>query len=137
MGTVHKTAFLSYSWDSPEHQQWVYELMQDLRKRGIDASIDITITQTQTTNLNVMMVQNMRDRDFVIFVLTEKYAQKADALAGGVGFETILSFETLKNNPDKFIFLGRGQSDFNKILPFICKDIMLSIFLMIKSMLRH
>ncbi|OME19935.1 toll/interleukin-1 receptor domain-containing protein [Paenibacillus odorifer] len=118
MVSQHKTVFLSYSWDSLEHQQWVYDLMQDLRKNGIDASIDITITQTQTTNLNVMMIQNMRDRDFVIFVLTEKYAQKADALAGGVGFETILSLETLKNNPDKFIFIGRGQGNFNKMLPF-------------------
>lgn len=119
MEQINKTAFLSYSWDSTPHQQWVVRLANKLRiEGGIDAKVDVFETQTNTVNLNAMMIQNMRDNDFVLFVLTEQYAEKADALEGGVGFETMLSLPILRNNPNKLIFLLRHQGNFQKAFPF-------------------
>jgi hypothetical protein len=113
-----KSTFISYSWDSEKHQQWVMYLHKRLRNKGIKASMDVFETQTSTVNLNAMMIKNMRDNDFVIIVLTENYAKKADNLQGGVGFETMLSLQALQKNPNKFIFITRHSGDFDKVFPY-------------------
>jgi len=118
MDETNPTAFISYSWDSTPHQEWVVRLANKLRREGIAAKVDVFETQTSTVNLNAMMIKNMRDNDFVIFVLTEKYAEKADSLEGGVGFETMLSLPILRKNPNKLIFLLRHQGSFEKAFPF-------------------
>ena len=66
------------------------DLANALRKNGVEANIDRFLTQTSTVNLNTMMITNMKKNDFVIVVLTETFAEKADDFKGGVGFETIL-----------------------------------------------
>ncbi|GGG07524.1 toll/interleukin-1 receptor domain-containing protein [Paenibacillus abyssi] len=111
-------AFISYSWDSPQHQQWVLDLANKLRKNGVDAKLDIFITQSGTVNLNSMMVQNMMRNSFIIVVLTENYADRADNNKGGVGFETVLSLSTLQENPNKLIFLNRHSGNFKAAIPF-------------------
>lgn len=45
------TALVSYSWDSPEHQEWVMSFTNRLRGNGIDATMDILETQKKTINL--------------------------------------------------------------------------------------
>jgi hypothetical protein len=115
---LNKTAFISYSWDSTAHQEWVIKLANKLRREGIEANVDVFLTQSGTVNLNTMMVTNMRNNDFVIIVLTENYAKKADEFQGGVGFETTLSLPVLRKNPDKFIFILRHQGNFEKAFPF-------------------
>lgn len=84
MGQVSdiKKVFISYSWDSTAHQQWVLELVYKLRDNGVDASIDILKTH-ETVNLNTMMVSNIRDNDYIIIVLTENYSKKLMNLLGG------------------------------------------------------
>lgn len=115
----HKTAFISYSWDSDAHQQWVIKLANKLRKdEGVEANVDIFETQISTVNLNQMMINNMQSNDFIVFILTEKYAEKANAQIGGVGFETILSLPLLRKEPNKLIFLLRHQGKFEKAFPF-------------------
>ncbi|MFC1944254.1 toll/interleukin-1 receptor domain-containing protein [Chloroflexota bacterium] len=32
--------FISYSWSSPEHQQWVIDLATQLREYGVDVVLD-------------------------------------------------------------------------------------------------
>lgn len=113
-----KKVFVSYSWDSPEHQKWVVKLTNQLRKEGINATIDVFQTQSKTVNLNTMMVSNMKDNDFIIVVLTEKYAQKANSLQGGVGFETVLSLPILQKDPSKLIFILRHHGNFEGAFPF-------------------
>jgi TIR domain len=117
-----KTVFISYSWDSKQHQQWVLNLMNQLRRKGIDATMDIIETQSGTVNLNTMMVSNMRNKDYVIIVLTENYAKKSNELQGGVGFETILSLPILRRNPDKLIFVLRHKGNFEDAFPFHLMD---------------
>ncbi|MFC4802596.1 toll/interleukin-1 receptor domain-containing protein [Neobacillus sp. GCM10023253] len=119
MEQKNKTAFISYSWDSTPHQEWVVRLANKLRvEGGIEANVDVFETTTRTVNLNTMMIKNMRDNDFAILVLTENFAKKANELEGGVGFETMLSLPILRKNPDKLIFILRHQGDFEKVFPF-------------------
>ncbi|WP_099355502.1 toll/interleukin-1 receptor domain-containing protein [Fredinandcohnia onubensis] len=116
-----KTAFVTYSWDSTEHQQWVLNLTNDLRKNGVDATMDLFQTQSGTVNLNQMMITNIRDRDYVIIVLTEGYAERSDNFKGGVGFETLLSLPILLENPDKIILVMKHKVNFNDAFPFHLK----------------
>ncbi|HDR8198780.1 TPA: toll/interleukin-1 receptor domain-containing protein [Bacillus cereus] len=113
-----KSVFISYSWDSPEHQQWVMDLVDLLRENGVDASFDMLETQSQTVNLNAMMVSNVRDNDYTVIVLTENYKKKAEALQGGVGFETLLTMPLLMKNPNKLILIVRHAGNFESVVPF-------------------
>ena len=118
MNEKHKKVFISYSWDSESHQQWVFDLMNRLRDHGIDATMDIVQTQNNTLNLNAMMVSGIRDNDHIIVVLTENYASKADKLEGGVGFETLLTMPLLLQNPKKLIFILRHNNYWADAFPF-------------------
>ena len=115
--------FMSYSWDNNTHQQWVLKLTNDLRLKGINATMDVFETQLQTVNLNTMMISKIKNSDYIIIVLTENYAKKADDLKGGVGFETILTMPYLKENLGKIILLMRHQGEYAKVFPFHYKDI--------------
>ncbi|WP_144594143.1 toll/interleukin-1 receptor domain-containing protein [Priestia flexa] len=113
-----KQVFISYSWDSKEHQEWVLSLANSLREKGLIAETDIFETQSNSVHLNKMMVDKVRDSDFLIIVLTENYAKKADNFEGGVGFESLLTLPLIMENPDKLILTMRHQGDFNKVFPF-------------------
>lgn len=115
----HPTAFISYSWDNEEHKKWVVNLANDLRENGVDATLDQFEIHSRTVNINEMMVAGFRNYDYVILVLTEKYAEKAEKRIGGVGFETLLSYSVLKDNQDKLILITRG--DMEKVFPFHLK----------------
>jgi len=110
--------FVSYSWDSEEHKLWVLDLVRKLRQEGYDANFDRAITSTSTVNLNQMMVEHMRDDDYILLVLTEQYTTKADGFVGGVGFETILSLPIIQQHLDKLIILTRQPSVLQKGIPF-------------------
>lgn len=115
------TAFVSYSWDNEPHKQWVMNLANKLRNNGVDATIDRFLTQSNTINLNQMMITNLQKNDYIILVLTEKYAERSNNFQGGVGFETILSLPILQEDPDKIIFITKHQSDFHNVFPFHLK----------------
>ncbi|QAY66365.1 toll/interleukin-1 receptor domain-containing protein [Paenibacillus protaetiae] len=116
------TAFISYSWDGPAHEEWIRNLVNDLRSQGgVDATCDQFEVQEKTVNLNKMMINAIRDNDYVIVVLTSSYAQKADDFQGGVGFETMLSLPALRTEPDKFIFVMR-EGDYAAGFPYHLRD---------------
>lgn len=118
---MSKNVFLSYSWDSVNHEEWVLGLAADLRRAGINANLDKTITQTGNVNLDRMMIDGIKNNDKVVMILTEKYAEKSDNNIGGVGFETLLSIPTLKSNPDKLVLISRHNSNISSTLPFHLK----------------
>lgn len=71
-----KKVFISYSWDSEEHQDWVVELVNTLRSTyGIDAKCDVLLDKP---NLFSMMVQEARLNDKIVIVDTKRYTEKAD-----------------------------------------------------------
>lgn len=118
------TAFISYSWDGREHEDWVVNLTNRLRSDGggIDASVDKFELYDRTVNLNQMMIRAMRDYDYVIVVLTENYAKKADTFQGGVGFESELLLPDIRRNRDKIILIMRHQGNFEAVFPSHLRD---------------
>ena len=118
MQAERKTAFISYSWDNSEHEQWVIDLTNKLRSQGgVNASCDKFQLYTETVDINSMMVQQIQQNDYVIIVLTEGYAKKASQIKTGVGFETMLITPLLQENRDKLIFITRDENR-EKTTPF-------------------
>ncbi|SCN23647.1 SEFIR domain protein [Clostridium sp. N3C] len=118
MSKEHPSVFISYSWDSEEHENWVTVLAAKLRENGVDATIDKFETQSKTVNLNRMMVEKIKNSDNILLILTENYAKKADTFQGGVGYETNLLIRYIKDNPDKIILIMRHKGDYRKAVPF-------------------
>lgn len=115
------TVFISYSWDSDEHIRWVLRLASTLREKGVNAIVDQVEIQQETLNLNSMMLKNMQKSDFILVIMTENYAHRANNEIGGVGFETNSLVNYTRENISKIIPILRGDSD--KSIPFYLKGI--------------
>lgn len=83
--------FISYSWDSEEHQQWVQGLATDLDEYQ---DFHVTFDKFDLDNFsdkNLFMEKAVQNSDIIIVVCTELYKRKAESRTGGVGIETYLS----------------------------------------------
>jgi len=109
--------FISYSWDSPEHSQWVASLAAYLRQRGIDAILDQWHV-SPGEDLGLFMERSVRESDRVLLVCSENYVEKAARRRGGVGYEHMMvTGELLRNvETSKFIPVVR-QSAHPPVLP--------------------
>jgi len=78
--------FISYSWDSKDHEDWVLHLATRLRSNGVDVVLDRWDTNLGS-DLSLFMEQ-AADTDFrVVAICTSHYVAKANAAQGGVGYE--------------------------------------------------
>lgn len=104
-------AFISYSWDSEDHRNWVRELASRLRQEGIDVMLD-QWHLAPGDPLPEFMERAVRENDFVILVCTPNFRVKADERKGGVGYEgNIMTGELfIKYNHRKFIPVLRHDS---------------------------
>ena len=109
--------FISYSWESKEHSDWVNSLADKLLADGIEAIID-NYDVSPGDRLPKFMESSIKDSDYVIIICTEEYKRKANNREKGVGYEShIISAELYNNHNDrKFIPIIR-QGDFNTALP--------------------
>ena len=102
---IHPKAFISYSWSSSVHQEWVLSLATRLREDGVDVSLDKWDLKEGHDALAFMerMVSDPAVNK-VIIISDRVYAEKADGRQGGVGTETqIISPEIYaKAQQDKF-----------------------------------
>src|SRR5215212_3510696 len=104
--------FISYSWSSPEHEEWVLGLATELEESGVDVILDKWDLGEGADKFAFMekMVTDPSVRK-VIAVCDRTYAEKADGRQGGVGTETqIMSKEVYEQvNPadqeQKFVAL--------------------------------
>lgn len=98
------TAFISYSWDSNEHKNWVRDLAARLRDEGIDVMLD-QWHSAPGDPLPEFMERAVSENGFVLLVCTPNFKAKADERRGGVGYEgNIMTGELfLKSNQRKFI----------------------------------
>jgi hypothetical protein len=112
--------FISYSWSSPEHEQWVLDLATALRDSGVDVILDKWDLKEGNDAVAFMeqMVTNSEIKKVVI-VSDEIYAAKANGRSGGVGTETqIISKEVYDNqSQDKFVAVISEKDDNDK--PFL------------------
>ena len=109
--------FISYSWESKEHSDWVNSLADKLLADGIEAIID-SYDVSPGDRLPKFMESSIKDSDYVIIICTEEYKRKANNREKGVGYEShIISAELYNNHNDrKFIPIIR-QGEFNTAIP--------------------
>ncbi|PZF32059.1 toll/interleukin-1 receptor domain-containing protein [Curtobacterium sp. MCPF17_051] len=89
--------FVSYSWDSPEHQLWVREVfVAGLRRRGVDAVMDAH-ELLPGANVTRFMRSSIQRADHIAVICTPNYARRAEAGTGGVGEEAVLIRQLLPN----------------------------------------
>ena len=70
------TAFVSYSHETPEHNERVEQLAGKLRDDGVDCEID-SFQFSPPEGWPSWMLQQLQARDFCIVVCTETYARRA------------------------------------------------------------
>ncbi len=104
------TLFISYSHDSPEHQDQVRALADRLRADGVDAYID-QYSPAPPEGWPMWMDEQIRSADFVLVICTETYLQRVErreepGKGRGVLWETHLIYNSLypdDANVQKFI----------------------------------
>ncbi len=98
------TAFISYSWDTEEHKNWVLQLAERLRSHGVSIILDQWHLKVGGDRTHFMET-SISACEFVIIICTPTYAQKANMRRGGVGYEAmIITSELAKNiRQEKFI----------------------------------
>lgn len=109
--TEHPKVFISYSWTSPEHEQFVLSLATALRENGVDCILDkwdLRPGQDKYAFMESMVVDPAVSR--VLIICDRKYQEKANARAGGVGTETQIISQELY-----------GRVEQTKFIPVICE----------------
>ncbi len=109
--------FISYSWDSGIHKQWVHDFATQLQEDGVDVTLDQwdVVPGDQLTSF---MERAVRESDFVLCICTPKYKEKSDKRGGGVGYEgDVMTGEVfVDQNHRKFIPILR-TAEWEKAAP--------------------
>jgi len=100
--------FISYSWDSESHKEWVLKLAYLLIKNGVDAILD-TWELKAGKDKDFFMENSLRISDKVLLIMTPNYKIKAENRKGGVGSEiSMIRAEKFTNQEtEKFIPIVR------------------------------
>ena len=77
------STFISYSWDSDDHNGWVRALAERLRADGVEADIDQWAT-VPGDHLPEFMERAIAAHAFVLIVCTPRYKATSEARQGGV-----------------------------------------------------
>jgi tetratricopeptide (TPR) repeat protein len=97
-GTKAPTALISYSHDSPEHEQRVLELCNRLRARGVDALVDQFLPGAPSEGWPLWMEREIERRDFTLMVCTEAYRQRfMEEEPSGIGRGVVWEARILRN----------------------------------------
>ncbi|MBU3927930.1 MAG: toll/interleukin-1 receptor domain-containing protein [Bacteroidetes bacterium] len=116
--------FISYSWDTEEHKEWILKLATDLiTKFGIDVLLD-QYELSVGKDLTLFMESSLEKSTKVLLILTPNYKLKAEQRKGGVGFEySMISQELFEIQADneKFIPILRN-GDLNSSTPKYIKS---------------
>ena len=106
--------FISYSWDSDAHKDWVRRLAEQLEAHGVEVLLDQWDVRPGM-DLPMYMETSVREADYVLLICTPVFARKANAGSGGVGYEkAIVTGEifTRTSDPARFIpLLAIGSAD--------------------------
>lgn len=113
--------FVSYSWSSRAHEQWVLELAERLTQDGVHVVIDKWDLR-EGHDAHAFMEQMVTNSDItkVAIIFDKQYARKADERERGVGTETRLITSEIyqKSSQDKFVaVIAEKDSDDNPYIP--------------------
>ncbi len=108
--TTQPKIFISYSWTTPQHEQWVLDLADRLSGDGIVVTLDKWDLK-EGQDKHAFMEQMVHDESIskVLVICDRGYQTKADDRKGGVGTETqLISKEVYENTgQEKFIPIVR------------------------------
>jgi hypothetical protein len=114
---AHPKVFISYSWTSDAHKQWVLGLATRLRNEGANVILDRWHLKEGQDKYK-FMEQMVTDPDMtkVLMICDKKYKEKADSRTGGVGDEALIISPEIygKAEQQKFIPLIRERDDDGK-----------------------
>lgn len=118
--------FISYSWSSESHEDWVLNLATALRESGVDVILDKWDLKEGHDAHKFMeqMVSNPGIKK-VALICDQKYVEKANKRDGGVGTETqIITPEVYtKEDQDKFVaVIAKRDENGNPCLPVYYKS---------------
>jgi hypothetical protein len=105
--------FISYSWDSDDHKQWVRKLAEQIQTHGVETLLDQWDLRPGSDAPRYMETA-IRESNFVILVCTPDFARKANTGIGGVGYEKcIVTGEVFQriSAPEKFIPILKSGSE--------------------------
>jgi len=104
--------FVSYSWTTPEHEQWVYNLAERLRSSdGVDIKLDKWDLKEGYDKYAFMeSMVTSPEIDKVLIICDKGYKEKANANTGGVGTEKLLITPEIMENVEQ-----------TKIIPIIAE----------------
>ncbi len=107
--------FISYSWDSQEHKDWVLKLADYLtEKAGCHVILD-QYDLAAGKELTHFMENGLEKADKVLIILTEEYKKRAMNRKGGTGFESSMISQglyELQTENNKFIpILRQGTKE--------------------------
>lgn len=114
--------FISYSWTTPQHEQWVNDLATRLTENGVDVLYDKWNLKEGHDIFAFMekMVLESEKIDKVLIICDEAYKKKADNRNGGVGAESqIITPQLYKNiDQEKFIPIIAEKDEYgNNFVP--------------------
>ena len=101
---MNKKAFISYSWDSEEHKEWVLKISTELRGHGVDVILDQWDARLGN-NLPDFIGKGLSTSNIVICICSEQYVKKANENDGGAGYETRIIASHLLNSSNKFFVI--------------------------------
>jgi hypothetical protein len=113
------TVFISYSWDTPEHEAWVLNLATNLMENGVNVILDKWDLGPLGKPLPNFMEKAISKSNRVICVMTPNYKKKTEKSEGGVVYEySIITAEIFADgvNTSKFIPLIRQGAE-NESVP--------------------
>lgn len=114
----HPVVFISYSWDSDEHKEWVAKLADDFYKNGIYALLDQYVEDG--TMLPLFMEYGIERADRVIVIGTEKYREKSRTINTGASFEgCIINSQILQNIGTKKFIPCLREGEFVRSFPLL------------------
>jgi len=108
-----KSVFISYSWDSENHKEWVLNLANRLEEYD---EIHVVLDQYDLDNFsdkNQFMEEGVFESEIVLVVSTEGYVEKANKRRGGVGIESKMSSsrhweESVRTGKSNIVVLKRN-----------------------------
>ncbi|WP_448700863.1 toll/interleukin-1 receptor domain-containing protein [Mucilaginibacter sp. AW1-3] len=127
--TKRPVVFISYTWDSEVHKEWVLNLANRLIKDGIVVLLDV-FELKPGRNMPHFMERAIAKADKVLVIFTPGYKEKADNRKGGAGYEySIMNTELYQNqtNNEKIIPILRDGDQFNSIPTFMRQFIHLNM----------
>ncbi|WP_433595144.1 SEFIR domain-containing protein [Lysinibacillus xylanilyticus] len=117
--------FISYSWSTLEHEDWVIELAERLVNHGVEVVLDKWDSE-EGQNLNAFMQRCVTDSTIekVLIVCDKIYTEKADGFKGGVGTESVIISNEVYQDVEqtKFIaIVAERDEDGNEYMPTYLK----------------